>query len=81
MRIWNNQFDNIFNIQYEDIVGNIEMHIKEMLKYCDLEFEESCVKFYENKRTVITASFDQVRKKIYTTSIGRSKDFVKYIDN
>lgn len=81
MHIWNNQFGNIFNIQYEDIVGNIEMHIKEMLKFCDLEFEESCVKFYENKRTVITASFDQVRKKIYTTSIGRSKDFVKYIDN
>ena len=63
MNFWNNQFSNIFNIQYEDIVENIEMHIKEMLEFCDLEFEESCVKFYENKRAVITASFDQVRKK------------------
>ena len=81
MNFWNNQFSNIFNIQYEDIVENIEMHIKEMLEFCDLEFEESCVKFYENKRAVITASFDQVRKKIYNTSIGRSRDFVKYIDS
>ena len=81
MHIWNTNFSGILNIQYEDIVENLEIHIKEMLKFCDLEFEESCVKFYENNRTVITASFDQVRRKIYTSSIGRSKDFVKYINS
>ncbi len=81
MNIWNNNFTDIYNIQYEDIVKNLEIHIKEMLKFCDLKFEESCIKFYENNRTVITASFDQVRKKIYTTSIGRSNDFVKYINS
>lgn len=81
MHNWNTNFSDILNIQYENIVENLEMHIKEMLKFCDLEFEESCVKFYENNRMVITASFDQVRKKIYTTSVGRSKDFVKYINS
>ena len=81
MHIWNTNFSDILNIQYEDIVENLEIHVKEMLKFCDLEFEESCVKFYENNRTVITASFDQVRKKIYTSSIGRSKYFVKYINS
>ena len=81
MHNWNTNFSDILNIQYEDIVENLEMHIKEMLKFCDLEFEESCVKFYENNRMVITASFDQVRKKIYTTSVGRSKDFMKYINS
>ena len=81
MHNWNTNFSDILNIQYENVVENLEMHIKEMLKFCDLEFEESCVKFYENNRMVITASFDQVRKKIYTTSVGRSKDFVKYINS
>ncbi len=63
MHVWNTNFSDILNIQYEDIIENLEIHIKEMLNFCGLEFEESCVKFYENNRTVITASFDQVRKK------------------
>ena len=42
--IWNTNFSDILNIQYEDIVENLEIHIKEMLKFCDLEFE-SCVSY------------------------------------
>ena len=80
MHTWNSQFNCIFNIKYEDIVENTEIHIKEILEFCGLEFEESCVKFYENKRTVITSSFNQVRRKIYKSSIGRSSDFVEYIE-
>ena len=64
MHIWNTNFSDILNI-HEDIIENLEIHIKEMLNFCGLEFEESCVKFYENNRTVITASFDQVEENLY----------------
>ncbi len=36
-----------------------------MLDYCGLEFEPSCLTFYETERAVRTASSEQVRQPIY----------------
>lgn len=49
-------------------MSNTEKTVKEirrMLDYCGLPFEESCVSFYDNKRTVRTPSSEQVRQPIY----------------
>ena len=60
-------------VQYEDIVRDTENSIRDILAHIDIDFEEACLHFFENKRAVKTASSEQVRQPIYTKSIGRWK--------
>jgi len=58
-------------VQYEDLVRDTETSVGEILAHVGVDFEEACLRFYENKRAVKTASSEQVRQPIYTKSIGR----------
>jgi len=58
-------------VQYEDMVRNTETSVREILAHIGVDFEDACLRFYENKREVKTASSEQVRQPIYTKSIGR----------
>ena len=58
-------------VQYEDMVRDTETSVREILAHIGVDFEEACLRFYENKRAVKTASSEQVRQPIYTESIGR----------
>ena len=39
----------------------------------------SCLKFYNNKRAIKTASDIQARKKIYKSSVNSWKNYEKYL--
>jgi len=76
MIFWHELFPNqIYDINYEDLTNNQEKETKKLLKYCELEWDESCLNFHTNKRAVKTASASQVRKKMYQ---GSSDDWKKY---
>ena len=78
---WNSIYPGeIYNINYEDVISNIEKETKNILNYCDLTYEENCLEFYNNKRPVMTASTHQVRKKLYNSSVGRWKNFKEYLE-
>lgn len=66
-------------LAYEDLVADPETAIKAMLAYCGLSFEDDCEMFYRTERPIRTASAQQVRKPIYTSSVGRWKRYTKYI--
>ena len=72
--------DFIFNLKYEDLINNTEKEVDKLLKFCDLDWESNCLKFYDTKRTVKTASDTQVRNKIYSSSINLWKKYEKYLD-
>ena len=73
---WNSVFgDRIFHIDYEEMLNNQERETRRLLAYCHLEFEENCLNFHEARRDVKTASFLQVRKPIYQSSVGRWKNY------
>jgi tetratricopeptide (TPR) repeat protein len=54
----------IHRVIYETLVDDAEGETRRMLDYLGLAFEESCLRFYETKRTVLTSSSEQVRKPI-----------------
>ena len=66
-------------IKYEELVLNPKLKIKELLKSCELSWNENCLKFYNNKRLIKTASDTQARKKIYKTSIDSWKYYKKFL--
>ena len=69
----------IFDLVYEDIIGDQERITRQLLEYCGLEWDSACLEFYRNRRTVSTFSYDQVRKPIYTGSVGRWRRYEKYL--
>jgi tetratricopeptide (TPR) repeat protein len=49
---------------YEELVTNPETKIRELLAFCDLEFEPGCLEFHKTERDVHTPSAAQVREPI-----------------
>ena len=77
MKHWNLILPNfIFNIKYENLIYNTEIEIKNLIKFCNLNWSAKCLKFYENKRPIKTASSTQARSKIYKSSINPNKSII-----
>lgn len=80
MEFWKNIYGKfIYDQSYESLLSDTENQIRKLLNFCDLEFEESCLKFYENKRAVNTVSTVQVRQPIYKSSIKLWKLYENYL--
>ena len=67
--------DGWLDVEYEQIVGNLEAEARRLLAFCDLSWDPACLAFYESKRQVRTASFMQVRQPVYTSSVERWRRF------
>jgi tetratricopeptide (TPR) repeat protein len=61
----------VFLVQYENMVRDTEFQVKAILDHIGVDFEPACLRFFDNKRAVKTASSEQVRQPIYTGSIGQ----------
>ena len=67
----------ILRVQHEDVIDDLEGQVRRMLDYLNLPFEEQCITFHENRRSVRTASSEQVRKPINTDGVGKWKPYAK----
>jgi tetratricopeptide (TPR) repeat protein len=70
----------VLDVHYEDVVTDLEAQVRRILDFCGLPFEEACLNFYETKRAVKTASSEQVRQPIYSSSIDRWRNYEAHLD-
>ena len=76
---WLKKFkDSIFVLDNEELVDNQELVSKQLIEFCELEWEDRCLDFHKTKRQVRTASIEQVRQPINKKSIGAWKKYEKY---
>jgi len=81
MKFWKKHFsDNIYDLNYENLVNSSEKEIKNLIKFCELSWDPNCLKHYKNKRMIKTVSFNQARKPIYKSAIKSSNVYEKYLD-
>lgn len=81
MAFWKIRFPgSIYDLDYESLTENQEEESKKLLAYCELEWEEECLEFYNTKRGVSTASATQVREKMYTGSSTAWKEYEAYLE-
>ncbi len=59
----------VLRVQYEDVVADLEGQVRRMLEYCDLPWEDGCLGFHRNTRSVNTMSAEQVREPIYADAV------------
>ena len=71
----------VLRVQYEEVVADLETQVRRILAFCELPFEEACVAFHETKRSVRTASSEQVRQPIYSGSVQTWKRFGAHLDS
>lgn len=66
-------------VAYEELVANPEPIIRQLVDFCDLAWEDQCREFHKNSRPVRTMSRSQVRKPVYTTSVGRWQRYAAHL--
>ena len=70
----------VIDISHEALVADPERQIRWLVtEACGLEWDPACLRFYETKRPVRTASVAQVRQPIFTTSIERWRRYEKHL--
>jgi len=80
INFWKEKYSNkIINIKYEDLVENFEEEVKKLFLNLNLNWEKHLYDFHKNERPVETASFRQVRNKIYKNSSEQWKSYKKYL--
>ncbi len=80
MRHWNEVLPGrIHTVDYEQLVNHQESTTRNLLEYCGLSWDDACLQFYRNARTVMTNSNVQVRQPLYGDSIDRWKVYEDYL--
>jgi tetratricopeptide (TPR) repeat protein len=69
----------ILDVPYEGLVADQEAWSRKMLEFIGLEWDSLCLEFHATKRQVTTASAWQVRQEIYKSSVGRWRNYEKFI--
>ncbi len=69
----------ILDVQYEEVVANLEKQAHRIIAYCGLPWDERCLSFHETHRPVRTASATQVRQPIYQSAVGRWRVYEKQL--
>lgn len=65
----------VLDVHYEGVVANLETEVRRILDYCGLPFDEACLRFHETDRPVKTASSEQVRRPIYSSSVNLWRNY------
>ena len=60
----------IHELRYEDMIADQEETTRSLLEACNLPWDPACLEFHKTARPVATISADQVRRPIYSSSIG-----------
>jgi hypothetical protein len=80
MSHWNKVLpDKIYKVQYEDVVSNTEAEVRKLFKFLELPFEKECLDFYKTKRSVRTASSEQVRQPIYSSGVDQWRNYENFL--
>ena len=70
----------IFEAKYEKIIEQPEKEIKKIINFCDLDWEDNCLKFYNNKTPIKTMSTAQARRPIYNSSVNSYAKFASFLE-
>jgi tetratricopeptide (TPR) repeat protein len=81
MRHWDQVLPGrVLRVHHEDLVNDLEGSVRRMLEFCGLEFEPQCLVFHETRRSVHTASSEQVRQALYREGLEQWKHFEPWLE-
>jgi predicted Zn-dependent protease len=69
----------VHRVIYEQLVDDPEAEVDKLLKYCGVQFEAACLKFYETDRSIRTASSEQVRSPIFREGLDHWRNYEPWL--
>ena len=72
---WQKERIDFHIVNYESLIGDFKNEISLLFKFLNLNVDDSILEFHKNKRVVQTASFLQVRKPLFKSSIDSWKKY------
>lgn len=69
----------MLDADYESTVADFETGARTLISHVGLGWDENCLRYFELKRQVTTPSRWQVRQPIYNSSVGRWKNYEKFL--
>jgi len=70
----------LITVKYEDLVADLESESRRLIEFCGLEWEAQCLEYYAGNRAVATLSTEQVKKPVYTSSVGRWRNYAEHLE-
>jgi hypothetical protein len=71
--------DTFFEVDYESLVSAPREETRRLLDFLELPWNDACLRFFDTRRAVNTASFAQVRRPVYRSSIGSARPFHSHL--
>ena len=81
MKFWKQKLPNfIYDLNYEKLIKNKEYEIKNLLNFCNLDWQKDCLHFDKKANPIKTVSITQARKSIYKTSVNSYEKYSDYLE-
>lgn len=71
----------IKRVRLDDLIGDIEATVRDLLDHLGLPFAAECLRFHESDRPVFTPSAEQVRRPINRDAEALVAGFAPYVDD
>jgi hypothetical protein len=69
----------VLRVYHEDVVDDLEGGVRRILEHCELPFEPDCLEFHRTRRSVRTASSEQVRQPIFREGLDQWRHFEPWL--
>jgi tetratricopeptide (TPR) repeat protein len=69
----------LLEVPYAELVADPEPWTRRIIDFAGLEWDPRCLEFHKTERRVLTASNWQVRQRVYSSSVGRWRNYQKFI--
>jgi tetratricopeptide (TPR) repeat protein len=71
--------DRIIDVTYEDVVHDLEGEARKLIDRLGLDWQPECLSFHESEAATMTGSAVQVRQPVYSSSVGRWRDYERQL--
>jgi tetratricopeptide (TPR) repeat protein len=71
--------DRFLEVEYERLIADRETETRRLIAFAGLDWDEACLKPERNERVVMTASAWQARQPVYSTSVGRWRNYEPWL--
>ena len=81
MAFWDQHYGStIYHLDYDRLTIEQEIETRKLIEHLELDWEDACLSPQENKRSVSTASQQQVREKVFKGSSQAWRKFEPYLN-
>ena len=80
MRHWDTVLPGrVLRVHHEDVVDDLEGQVRRILEHCGLPFDPACLEFHRTRRSVRTASSEQVRQPLYREGLDQWRRYEPWL--